>query len=163
MAHVFQVSLSGGGVPKRAVAEAFVGTNGLRGDAVHHPKIHGGPERAVCLYALDRLLALQEEGHPVFPGAIGENLTVVGLDWARLTAETTLAIGDGAGPVLQLTRPVTPCSTIAPYFLGDKGYRRIDEERRPGWARWYARVLREGVVRPGDMVEVRSERRERVA
>jgi MOSC domain-containing protein YiiM len=137
-------------VPKRAVPEAFVGAGGLAGDAVRHPKIHGGPERAVCLYALERLVALQAEGHPVFPGALGENLTLAGLDWPALRPGAVLAVGDAV--VLQLTRPTTPCSTIAPYFRGEQGYRRVDDARHPGWSRWYARVLREGTVRPGDAV-----------
>ncbi|NNF58917.1 MAG: MOSC domain-containing protein [Rhodothermaceae bacterium] len=162
MPHIVQINVSNGGVPKRAVAEARIGAQGLEGDAVNHPKIHGGPERAVCLYSLERLLALQDEGHPVFPGAIGENLTLTGLDWGHLTAETVLEFGGSGGPLLQLTKPVTPCTTIAAYFKGEKGYRRIDEERRPGWARWYARVLREGRVQPGDamtvQVEVRSDK-----
>ena len=116
-----------------------------------HPKIHGGPERAVCLYSLEHILALQEEGHPIFPGAIGENLTLAGLDWQRMAVAVVLEIGDGEGPVLQLTQPVTPCNTIAAAFQG-RAFRRVDETRRPGWARWYARVIRDGAIRPGDPV-----------
>jgi MOSC domain-containing protein YiiM len=151
MGHVFQINVSNGGVPKRAEPEAFVGVNGLARDAVAHPKIHGGPERAVCLYALDRIVALQAEGHPVFPGALGENLTLAGLDWPALAPEAILAVGGEV--VLQLTRPTTPCNTIAPYFRGAKGFRRVDDARHPGWSRWYARVLREGTVRVGDAVD----------
>lgn len=152
MPHVFQINVSNGGVPKRSVPQAFVGANGLADDAVNHPKIHGGPERAVCLYALEHVIALQEEGHPVFPGALGENLTLAGLDWPALAPEAVLAVGDAV--LLQLTRPTTPCKTIAPYFLGAKGFRRVDDARHPGWSRWYARVLREGTVRAGDAVRV---------
>ncbi len=148
---VFQINVSPGGVPKRAVREAAVGVNGLDGDGVNHPKIHGGPERAVCLYALEKILALQAEGHPVFPGAVGENLTLVGLDWARLAPDAVLEIG--GGPQVQLAKPTRPCRTIAPYFA-DAAFGRINGERWPGWSRWYARVLREGVVRTGDVVRV---------
>lgn len=152
MPHLFQINTSPGGVPKRAVHTATIGTLGLEGDAVNHPKIHGGPERAVCLYSLERILALQEEGHPLFPGSVGENLTLSGADWQRMAVGAVLELGDGEGPVLQLTQPVTPCNTIAASFRGDKGYRRIDEQRRPGWARWYARVIRPGTVQTGDAV-----------
>ena len=103
------------------------------------------------LYALEKILALQEEGHPIFPGALGENLTLAGLDWQRMAVNAVLEVGDGAGPVLQLTQPVTPCKTIAGAFSGG-AFRRVDETRRPGWARWYARVIREGPARPGDPV-----------
>ena len=65
---VAQVSVSPrGGVPKRAVAEAAVGPLGLAGDAVRYTKIHGGPERAVCLFSLDLIERLREEGHPSRP------------------------------------------------------------------------------------------------
>jgi MOSC domain-containing protein YiiM len=34
---------------------------------------------------------------------------------------------------------------------GDSG--RIEEGRFPGWSRWCAAVLEEGVVKPGDFVK----------
>lgn len=153
-AHVVQVSVSPGGVPKAAVPEAHVGRTGLAGDGVNHPKIHGGPERAVCLFAQEIVDALVAEGHPVFPGAVGENLTLAGLNWAALAPETVLDVGDTVGGVrLQLTTRVEPCKTIAPYFARGR-FKRIQPARVPGETRWYARVLREGTVRAGDAVRV---------
>ena len=90
---VAQVSVSPGGVPKRAVDEAVVGPLGLAGDAVRYTKIHGGPERAVCLFSLDLIEALQAEGHPIAPGTTGENLTLAGVDWARLESGDVVAVG----------------------------------------------------------------------
>lgn len=152
-ARVLQVNVSPGGVPKRAVAEAHVGVNGLEGDAVNHPKVHGGPERAVCLFALELIQRLQEEGHPVFPGAVGENLTVAGLDWPSLREEAVLRIG--ADVRIQLTQRVEPCRTIAGAFA-DGAFKRIKPDRVPDETRWYARVLSEGTVRPGDTVRVEA-------
>lgn len=40
-----------GGVPKLPVAGARVTTFGIEGDAHRDTEHHGGPERAVCLYA----------------------------------------------------------------------------------------------------------------
>ncbi len=150
---VFQISTSNGGVPKHGVHESFVSAHGLEGDAVEHPKIHGGPERAVCLYSLDRIHLLQEEGHPIFPGAVGENLTLSGISWAEMVPGAVLSIGNEKGPRLQLVKAVSPCNTIAAFFK-DGAFKRIDEDRRPGWARWYARVLQEGPVRTGDAVRI---------
>ncbi len=79
---VFQINLSDDGVPKRAVRCAELTTFGLVGDSQRHPDIHGGPNRAVCLYSLEQILNLQSEGNPIFPGSIGENLTLAGLDWS---------------------------------------------------------------------------------
>jgi MOSC domain-containing protein YiiM len=150
-ARIFQLSTSPGGVPKLAVQSVTVRTNGLDGDGVNHPKVHGGPERAVCLWSLERILALQEEGHPVFPGAAGENVTVAGLDWSALAPGTVLDLG---GEVrLEIASYTTPCRTIEAYF--DEGhFKRISQERHPGWSRLYARVLRGGTLTVGDAVRV---------
>ena len=151
-ARVLQINVSNGGVPKRAVAEAHVGTNGLDGDAVNHPKVHGGPERAVCLFPVELIRELQEEGHPIFPGAIGENLTTAGLAWDALAPDAVLDIGEVQ---IQLTTRVEPCNTIADAFK-DGQFKRVQPKRVPGETRWYARVLREGTVRAGDPIVVRE-------
>lgn len=148
---VFQLNTSPGGVPKRAVQTVGVGPLGLEGDGVNHPKVHGGPERAVCLWSLERILALQAEGHPVFPGAAGENVTLAGLDWETLRPDSVLDLGDDVR--LEVTRYTTPCNTIAPYFA-DAHFKRISEERYPGWSRLYARVLQSGTLRVGDPVRI---------
>ena len=152
--HVFQLNTSPGGVPKRAVRTVAIGPLGLEGDGVNHPKIHGGPERAVCLWSLDRILALQAEGHSIFPGAVGENVTLAGLDWSALGPGSVLDLGDDVR--LEVTTYTTPCNTIAAYFT-DAQFKRISEERHPGWSRLYARVLRPGTLRVGDAVRVESD------
>ena len=91
---IFQLNRSDGGVPKLAVREAFLTTEGLEGDRQRDLRYHGGPERALCLFALERIMELQAEGHPIFPGAVGENVTVVGLDWSQLKPGARLALGD---------------------------------------------------------------------
>ena len=52
---------------------------GLEGDRHRNRKLHGGPDRALCLFSLERIEALQAEGHPIEPGTLGENLTLA--DW----------------------------------------------------------------------------------
>ena len=56
---IFQLNRSAGGVPKLPVREAELTPLGLTGDKQAHPRFHGGPERAVCLYALELILQLQ--------------------------------------------------------------------------------------------------------
>ncbi len=150
---VFQLNTSPGGVPKVAVRSAEIGPLGLAGDGVDHPKIHGGPERAVCLWSLERLLALQQEGHPVFPGSVGENVTLAGLSWDALAPGAALAFDCGVR--LQVTSYTTPCRTIAASFA-DAQFKRISQERHPGWSRLYARVLRSGTLTVGEGVRAES-------
>ena len=149
---VVQVSVSPrGGVPKRPVEQAEVGPTGLAGDAVRYTKIHGGPERAVCLFSLEVIERLRAEGHPVAPGTTGENLTLAGVAWERLEPGRVLAIGDAVR--LQLTTRVEPCKTIRASFEGG-AFKRIKPAAHPDETRWYTRVLAGGTVRTGDPVSV---------
>ena len=148
-AYIHQLNCSDGGVPKRAVAEALVTPTGLVGDRQAHPLIHGGPERALCLFALEHIEALRAEGHPIYPGSVGENVTVAGLDWTRLTPGTRLALG--AEVVVEITKPANPCNSIAGSFAGG-AFQRISQKLHPGESRLYARVIRAGRLAAGQTV-----------
>ncbi|HNM79027.1 MAG TPA: MOSC domain-containing protein [Tepidiformaceae bacterium] len=150
-ASVHQISVSQGGVPKLPVLEAAVGELGLAGDAVANPDIHGGPERAVCLYSLELIEALAAEGHPIAPGTAGENVTIRGLDWSLIQPGARVRVGEQV--LLEVTRFTTPCATIRPSFK-DRDSNRIHHNLHPGWSRAYTRVLKTGAIRQGDRVEV---------
>ena len=147
-ARILSINISGGGVPKPAVTEAVLGPLGLSGDD-HDDKVdHGGPDRALCIYSIERIRVLQAEGHPVSPGSMGENLTLEGLDTASLKPGDRLAIGETE---VELTMFASPCRTIRGSFA-DGGFSRVLEQQHPGDSRLYARVLRGGTLRPGDAV-----------
>lgn len=152
--HVHQISISDGGVPKLPVLEAKVSEQGVDGDRQRNLKFHGGPDRAVCLYSLELIERLQDEGHPIDPGATGENLTLSGLNWDEVYPGVRLTIG----PELQLevTSYTTPCHHNGRWFR-DEDFSRIAQKLNPGWSRVYAKVLRGGIVRPGDVAEIKSE------
>jgi MOSC domain-containing protein YiiM len=150
MARVESVNVSDGGVPKAAVAEALITTHGLAGDRQRDRRIHGGPDRAVTLFPAERLDLLRAEGHPIAAGSTGENLTVSGLDWDVVNPGVRLRVG---AAVLEVTRYAAPCANIGDSFLGGD-FKRLSQERHPGWSRVCARVLREGAVRVGDAVEI---------
>jgi len=146
---IVQISVSPGGVPKTAVAAARVTPLGLEGDAHRDLRHHGGPERAVCLYPIEAIDKLHAEGHAIVPGAIGENVTVQGLDWSAVTPGCHLRLGESV--VLEVTRFTSPCTNIMPVFKGGD-FTRVSEKRHPGWSRVYARVLATGSIRQGDPV-----------
>jgi len=147
---IVRINVSAGGVPKRPVPSARVTLAGLEGDGHRHRKLHGGPDRALCLFSLEQIEALQAEGHPVEPGALGENLTVTGLDWPRVRPGDLLRLGETV--LIQITRFTSPCETVRAAFL-DGAYSRVSETRHPGWSRVYARVLVPGEITAGDRVE----------
>ena len=145
------INVSGGGVPKGRVSGAKVSQLGLLGDAQNDTKHHGGPERAVCVYSLERIHALQAEGHPIDVGTAGENVTVEGIDWDLVVPGTRLRLGEGV--ILEVASFTSPCKTIRESFI-DGRFVRISQKLHPGWSRVYARVLSEGEIRCGDPVEV---------
>jgi MOSC domain-containing protein YiiM/GNAT superfamily N-acetyltransferase len=148
---VVQVNVSPGGVPKHAVPEARVGRLGLAGDRHRGDTVHGGPHRAVCLFAIEALRRVADEGHPIEPGSVGENLTTEGIELALLPAGTRLAIGQEV--VLEMSAPTNPCDNIAASFHDGKSG-RISILTHPADSRMYARTLAEGVVRTGDPIRV---------
>jgi MOSC domain-containing protein YiiM/ribosomal protein S18 acetylase RimI-like enzyme len=149
---VVQVNLSPGGVPKLPVAEARVGRDGLVGDAHDHAAVHGGPHRAVCLFAIEAIERVRDDGHSgVGPGAVGENLTTAGIELALLAIGTRLAVGEEV--VLEISGPANPCDVIKGAFRAGKSG-RISILLHPTDSRMYARVLADGAVRPGDAIRV---------
>ena len=150
---VVAVNVSLGGVPKMRVTGATVAQSGLVGDAQNDKKHHGGPERAVCIFALERIRDLQAEGHPIDIGTAGENLTIEGIDWGAVEPGALLRVGPTV--VLEIASYTNPCKTIKGSFIGGK-FIRIAQKLHPGWSRVYARVLAEGEVRDGDAVELTS-------
>ena len=150
--HLFQINASQGGVPKRAVGAAQIGALGLTIDSQDDKVHHGGPDRAVSVFSLERIMALQGEGHPIYPGATGENLTVSGLDWDAIVPGTRLQVG---AVLLEVTGYATPCKTIIAAFRGGE-FNRIHQKLHPGWSRVYTRVLQMGEVQIGDAVQVVS-------
>ncbi|MDT7542280.1 MAG: hypothetical protein QOE33_2184 [Acidobacteriota bacterium] len=149
--HIHQLNCSRGGVPKLPVAQARLTREGLTGDVQAKPFIHGGPERALSLYSLELIERLRAEGHPIWPGAAGENVTVAGLDWSQLSPGARLQIGEEV--VVEITKYANPCRTITASFAGGD-FKRISQKLRPGESRLYARVLREGTLRAGQTVRV---------
>ena len=155
---VTSVNLNRGGVPKPPVNGSRILRLGLDGDGHTEPEpMHGGVDGAVCLYAQEAIERVREDGHQAFPGAYGENLTLLGIDWAALQPGYRLAFGEGrdsdGGALIELVKHAAPCQTIAHWFT-ERHIARISGKVYPEDARWYARVLREGPVTPGMAVRV---------
>ncbi len=147
--HIVQINISPGGVPKRPTPRSVLGTLGLAGDRHRNHRHHGGPDRALCLFAQEQIAALQAEGHPIFPGAIGENLTTAGIPIGDLRPGDRLQIGENV--LIEVTGYAHPCTNIEPYFHDGKSI-RVSHKVHPGWSRVYARVLLSGELEPGQPI-----------
>lgn len=142
---IFAINVSNGGVPKRPTGSAWIAVNGVEGDRQRNRMVHGGPNRAVCLYSLELIEALRAEGHPIVPGSIGENLTLAAIDWAAMVPGAMVEAGS---VLLELTSYTAPCKNIRESFV-DGAFIRVSQKVHPGWSRLYARVLEEGILTPG--------------
>jgi len=148
---VHSINISSGGVPKRTVDSVNIVKEGVEGDFNRIRDERGGdPDRAVCIFSLERIEELKQEGHPIDIGSTGENITVSGIDWDSLTKGSRLEVGD---VVMELSEPCAPCSKIGGSFI-DRRFGRVDHEQEFGWSRWLARVVHEGRISVGDSVNI---------
>lgn len=146
---VVQLNTSNGGVPKEPVLTADVGPRGLLGDRQGNRKHHGRPFQALCLWSAEVIDALAAEGHPIRPGAAGENITVSGVDWTTIRPGVRLLVGDVP---CEMSGWAVPCRKNDQWFTGTSD--RIHNDLHPGWSRAYAWVLEAGTITTGDVVIV---------
>ena len=141
---VLGVCIGPGGIPKREVPRAVVGELGLEGDA-HRFRLHGGPDRAVCLLSAEEVASLAADGvHVDGPGAYGENLLVEGLDPKLLRPGDRVSIGPEV--ILELFDVRAPCrvlQSLDPRF----------PDLMQGRSGWVCRVIQGGMVEPGMSVD----------
>lgn len=143
-ATVLSVNVSRGGIPKTPVPAARVGTAGLEGDAHDHAK-HDTPLQAMCLIDVEDLEDLAAEGFDVVAGSTGENVTVRGLDLDAREVGDRLRFSGGVE--VELTKRRKPC------YVLDAIDPRL-KEVVVGRLGYYARVLVEGDLAPGETIEV---------
>lgn len=151
MGHIYQINSSKGGVPKTPVFEAEVRFDGIAGDKQKDKRYHGGPERAICLFSIDIIKELRKNGHPIYAGSTGENFTISIENYPLLVPETKIQIGSEV--VLQIASYAAPCKTIRASFK-DESFTCISQKLFPGQSRLYARVIKEGIVKLGDSIEI---------
>jgi MOSC domain-containing protein YiiM len=155
---VVQVSVSQGGIPKRAIPSGELTEAGIVGDRWRYP-FHGGRRKAILLVTIEGIDELVSHGFPVFPGALGENLTSRGLDRRELRLGQRVQVGEAE---IELTQIRLPCATIDVYGSGIQAamYDKRVQGGDSGSSRWglsgfYAAVIQPGLVRPGDSLSSR--------
>ena len=143
------------GLPKPTVPEFDVTEKGVVGDfnRYRHEEKADDLTSAVLVMPLETLETLRQEGWPVQPGDLGENITTQGIPYSELEPGLRLDAGTAS---LEVTRPCDPCTNLylLPYVgdrLGPK-FLKVMLGRRG----WYCRVLRAGTIRTGDSIKVRS-------
>lgn len=121
---------------------------GIDGDAVCDTKHHGGPDQAVYVYGGADYVWWSKLGREVSPGTFGENLTISDLSSADFNVGDVLHVGE---VTLQVTAPRIPCGTFATRMGDPQWVKKFRHAGRPGL---YCRVIKEGMVNIGDVVDV---------
>lgn len=131
-----------------------VGTLGLDGDEqrerrlYHGRRMHGGPDKAVCVYPHEHLPAWSELlEREVLPGMFGENLSIGG------ALEDEVRVGDRwrwGDVLLRVTEPRTPCDKLD-LVLGRSVKREMLHAAITGW---YLAVDGPGSAPTGGTIEV---------
>jgi MOSC domain-containing protein YiiM len=152
-----QVSVSNGGVPKYRISAAEVTPLGLAGDRHAHPNIHGGPRKAVLIVFAEAIELLKSRGFPIYAGALGENLTVRGIDHSQVSPGQRFRAGTA---LLEITEVRRPCDTLDVYgaIQGEifDGAVKSGEASSPRWGMsgFYAAVVEAGWVRTNDIISL---------
>ena len=129
------------------VMPAWLGIEGLAGDAQADRRVHGGPDKALHQYPVAHYARLAtsfpEAKDLLVPGSIGENLSVPGWDETNICIGDTFRLGDA---IIQVSQPRNPCWKIDHRYGVDGMAKLIDDKGITGW---YFRVIEEGSVEPG--------------
>ena len=122
-------------------------TINLAGDDQADRSVHGGPEKAVYCYPSEHAAAWQADGFTLPPGAVGENVSVVGGREADVRIGDTFRWGTA---IIQINQPRAPCFKLT-MFSGRKDIGpHLIETKRCGW---YVRVLTTGTVETSGALE----------
>ncbi len=134
------------GIFKESFAgDVWLGPLGLEGDRVADLRVHGGMDKAVCVYPVEHYAFWRGElGLPSLPfGAFGENITTLGPLEDEVCVGDVFEIGEA---ILQVSQPREPCWKLSRRWKAKDLANGILQTGRTGF---YFRPLGHGSVRAG--------------
>lgn len=123
---------------------------GLTGDGQADLVNHGGPDKAVNVYAIEHYPYWRDKLNipALTNGGFGENFTTEGLLETELCIGDTFTLGDA---IVQVSQPRQPCWKLAmKWHIKDLAL-QVEQTGKTGW---YFRVLKEGTVTAGDELKL---------
>ena len=140
----------------RCDVPVFLGEINFAGDDQADRRVHGGPDKAVCVYPEAHYASWWAEtdwpdrlGPDSFRfGAFGENLTVAGVTEHDTCIGDVLRIGEAT---VEVSQPRSPCWKLGRRWSYPELTARTRDTDRTGW---YVRVLETGVVAPDSPIEL---------
>jgi MOSC domain-containing protein YiiM len=138
------------GIDKRPkLGRVALENDSVEGDFVIDTKNHGGKDQAVYAYAREDADWWEKEiGSEIANGRFGENLTTQGIDVTNAVIGEIWKIGT---TLLQVTIPRIPCKVFQGFWQRPNLIKEFTQAKRPGA---YLRILEEGFVEAGNVIEV---------
>jgi len=140
----------GCGLPKLAVAQLDVSTQGCLGDYNQYRTIKkkSTSDRALSLITEDVIAQLNEEGWPVQAGDLGENITINGIPYEELQEGMSFVVGSVR---LVLTEEIEPCNKLLHLPYVGRARRKEFMTTLTNRRGWYAKVDNPGIIKEGDV------------
>ena len=122
---------------------------GFEGDKVADPRIHGGRDKAVCVYSENHYPFWEKElSRSLSPGAFGENLTLKNVNESEVCIGDIFKIGEAE---VQCSQPRQPCHKLNKVFNYQKMACRV---QTLGYSGFYMRVIKPGWLETGNPFEL---------
>lgn len=144
------------GIFKHPIGDAlFLGKTDVAKDTVIDRKHHAGEHKACYLFSSDQYPYWKK----LYPdlewdwGMFGENLTIEGLGESQIRIGDVYKIGSA---LVQVSQPREPCYKLGVRFGTQEVLRQFIDHGHPGI---YVRVLVEGLVKKGDVLELMEQSR----
>src|SRR5210317_2201884 len=140
---------------KPTTTPIYLGKDDVKHDEVTDRKYHGGEFKACYLFSVNHY-SYWKNLYPNLEwnwGMFGENLTISGLDETQLFIGDIYKVGDA---LLQITQPREPCFKLGIKFGSQNILKQFIEH---GYSGTYVRVLKEGFVKAGDILELLEQNR----
>ncbi|GKS13585.1 MOSC domain-containing protein [Paenibacillus chitinolyticus] len=119
----------------------FLSKTQLEGDGQADLKVHGGPDKALCVYSANHYDYWEKElGQPLSFGAFGENITISGLKEEEVCIGDIYELGEA---LVQVSQPRRPCFKLSVRYSDVKLPVKLQDT---GYTGFYFRVLKEGIV-----------------
>ncbi|WP_088103336.1 MOSC domain-containing protein [Halalkalibacter urbisdiaboli] len=132
---------------EKVLSTIRVGKSGLIGDTQSDQVNHGGLDKAICVYPYEHYPFWEKKlGKGLGVSGFGENFTLVGLQEDKVRIGDVYQIGD---VIVQVSQPRQPCFKLG---LKHNQPKLVVWVQETGFSGYYFRVLKEGVVTPGDTV-----------
>ena len=134
------------GIVKYATAEPVMASaNGIVGDGQSDLRFHGGPDRAILVFAKPNYAEFEAIlGREIPHGGFGENITADGLPEVDIGDIWTLGTAK-----IEISQPRLPCFKLGRRLENDDIVSSVMDARKGGW---YARVIEDGFIQGGDAI-----------